>query len=627
MWSVDEPGSLDDYEFSSDLGLRRFYRERKAFDRAEWHADTLQRKAKDLLERVDRSGVWTVGTTFGAIAISALDSLFDFGDARAVTLQQILPAWVPDVPTLFGVLIDPATVDSAENTLQAVFVFEFVLRAWSERFSPAYLRSPVALVDLAAVIPSVTNLLGGLGGETATAALRPLRLFRLLRLLRLKEQNRARGDPYADDDSVAMNSGGRMTDKVANVAVEFLCVFLIAGELFYDIEFEVNPNISDVGDALYWSFLTLTGIGQPFEAVTAAGRVATVGSILTALVVVPLQLANLVSESGRAGGAGGGGGGGGAGGGLGLGGGVVSEDGIRVVARGVGVGRSIGAPIASARNMSGEEGIRRDFDDRGDDFDARGAFGLDAVGTLEPPPRSVDPRDLGPMDTVDFEEARIDAAGEDVIGRERERTRAEMNSAFASFDEGSAYEYSPRERARAGPGPGGEEAPERFDEEAPGRRFDEEAPETRFDEEALERRFDEEAPGRRFDEEAPETRFDEEALERRFDEEAPGRRFDEEAPERRFDASAGTRAELRAARARLRAFEREVDALRDENARLARALASVVAKNENIRAEADEGAGSNPGGADAAAGPHPGAPPAAAAAAVAREKERVDERS
>ena len=574
MWSVDEPGSLDDYEFSSDLGLRRFYRERKAFDRAEWHADTLQRKAKDLLERVDRSGVWTVGTTFGAIAISALDSLFDFGDARAVTLQQILPAWVPDVPTLFGVLIDPATVDSAENTLQAVFLFEFVLRAWSERFSPAYLRSPVALVDLAAVIPSVTNLLGGLGGETATAALRPLRLFRLLRLLRLKEQNRARGDPYDADDSVAMNSGGRMTDKVANVAVEFLCVFLIAGELFYDIEFEVNPNISDVGDALYWSFLTLTGIGQPFEAVTAAGRVATVGSILTALVVVPLQLANLVSESGRAGGAGGGGGGGGAGGGLGLGGGVVSEDGIRVVARGVGVGRSIGAPIASARNMTGE-GIRRDFDDRGYDFDARGAFGLDSAGTSEPPPRSVDPRDLGPMDTVDFEEARIDAAGEDVIGRERERTRAEMDSAFASFDEGSAYEYSPRERARAGPGPGGEEAPERFDEEA------------------------------------------------------PGRRFDEEAPERRFDASAGTRAELRAARARLRAFEREVDALRDENARLARALASVVAKNENIRAEADDGvdAGSNPGGADADARSNPRAAAAPAAAAAAREKERVDERS
>jgi hypothetical protein len=81
------------------------------------------------------------------------------------------------------------------------------------------------------------------------------------------------------------------------VAVEFLCVFLISGELFYDLEYEVNPAISDVGDALYWSFLTLTGIGQPFEAVTAQGRVATVGSILTALVVVPLQLAKIVGAN------------------------------------------------------------------------------------------------------------------------------------------------------------------------------------------------------------------------------------------------------------------------------------------------------------------------------------------
>jgi hypothetical protein len=161
---------------------------------------------------------------------------------------------------------------------QAVFLFEFILRAWSEGFDLNYLRSPVALVDFAAVLPSLELFIGG-GGGAAAAALRPLRLFRLLRLLRLVEAKN--GGLSGDAD--------RMTDKVTNVAVEFLCVFLLAGELFYDLEYEVNDNISDVGDALYWSFLTLTGIGQPFEAVTAAGRVATVGSILTALVVVPLQ--------------------------------------------------------------------------------------------------------------------------------------------------------------------------------------------------------------------------------------------------------------------------------------------------------------------------------------------------
>jgi hypothetical protein len=163
------------------------------------------------------------------------------------------------------------------------------LRAWAEQFRFSYLKSPVALVDFAAILPSIDVLLfGGIGGSSASAALRPLRLFRLLRLLRLLDA--------ASDEKGEKNKPG-VGDKVASVAVEFLCVFLISGELFYDLEYEVNPAISDVGDALYWSFLTLTGIGQPFEAVTAQGRVATVGSILTALVVVPLQLAKIVGAN------------------------------------------------------------------------------------------------------------------------------------------------------------------------------------------------------------------------------------------------------------------------------------------------------------------------------------------
>ena len=190
----------------------------------------------------------------------------------------------------------------------------------------------MALVDFASILPSIDTLFGGLGGAAASASLRPLRLFRLLRLLRL-----------LDDGKSGQTADRRMTDKVTSVAIEFLCLFLISGELFYDLEYQVrvlrlsqipddcfisqlvnvcpyvaqygtdsfqsqpqyNPNISDIGDALYWSFLTLTGIGQPFEAVTAAGRVATVGSILTALVVVPLQLAKIVGNQDGNGGGGG----------------------------------------------------------------------------------------------------------------------------------------------------------------------------------------------------------------------------------------------------------------------------------------------------------------------------------
>jgi len=297
MLSFDENDSGDDYEFDPNFALQNPKRERVAFQQVEWHADSLQRRAKDMLDKVDKSGVWIVSTTGGALLITAFDSLFDTGTVDPVALSKLAPDWITNsfvLDLLAKVCVDPDAVTSAEATLQGIFLFEFCLRAWAERFSVQYLKSPVALVDFASILPSIDTLFGGLGGAAASASLRPLRLFRLLRLLRL-----------LDDGKSGQTADRRMTDKVTSVAIEFLCLFLISGELFYDLEYQYNPNISDIGDALYWSFLTLTGIGQPFEAVTAAGRVATVGSILTALVVVPLQLAKIVGNQAGHGGGGG----------------------------------------------------------------------------------------------------------------------------------------------------------------------------------------------------------------------------------------------------------------------------------------------------------------------------------
>ena len=498
MWSTDEPGSLDDYEFASELGLRGPYRERKAFDAVEWHADTLQRKSKELLERVDRSGVWIVATTGGAILVSALDSLFVRGETDAVTLAQLAPDWIPDL-WLFDIPIDPATVASAETTLQSIFLFEFALRAWSERFDLTYLRSPVALVDLAAILPSIDSLFGGIGGAGATAALRPLRLFRLLRLLRLAGLG---GLGAAQENRAA----ARVTDQVTNVAVEFLCVFLIAGELFYDLEYDVNPNISDVGDALYWSFLTLTGIGQPFEAVTAAGRVATVGSILTALVVVPLQLANLVGQ------------------------------------------------VNGNGNGGGDGAERRDANANADaNADATAASGVGGVGTA---------KTMGVF--------RNDKSGDSTIRGSGRGSRSSSDSDFDSDSAEVGFERdwsgttsSParatetaRNAIRVGLGPSAEEewsgaaafasALESFDDDPM---------------DAVDRAYAREMTGR-----AINTMSETKA--RVVSGSHRGSRAVEE----------GMRAELAAARDRIRAFEREVDALRDENARLRDAVRQAEAR-------------------------------------------------
>ena len=89
-----------------------------------------------------------------------------------------------------------------------------------------------------------------------------------------------------------------MTVQLTGVAAEFICIFVIAAGVIYDLEYGINPAVKNLNDTLYWAVLTLTGIGQPFEVVTAGGRIATVVSIFVALLVIPGQLAKLATISG-----------------------------------------------------------------------------------------------------------------------------------------------------------------------------------------------------------------------------------------------------------------------------------------------------------------------------------------
>jgi len=272
--------------------------ERAAFELAEWTSQTLAKRTKDCLKVADSSGIWTVGTTALVFVVAGLESLQAEATTEGVRLAAVMPSFVPKA---FVPALDDGGIALAESCLQAIFLFEYVVRAWSEEFQLRYLRSPAALIDFLSLLPTfgfILSLIGiGGAGQDTLQQFRPLRLFRALRLLRVLDLEGLSGDDDASSSSSRAKKKREKSqnEKVVAVAVEFLCVFLISGELFYDLEVDTNPNISDVGDAIYWSFLTLTGIGQPFEATTAQGRVATVVSILTALVVVPLQLAVLVS--------------------------------------------------------------------------------------------------------------------------------------------------------------------------------------------------------------------------------------------------------------------------------------------------------------------------------------------
>ena len=303
--------SFDEYYFQREPSNE--FPNREDFEFVEWHSKPLNLRFKDLLKDADDSGFWIIFSTVGVGIVAYLESCEEQAIKQGLQLFDVLPVQFPDS---WAPLFTYSRIADGEIVLQGIFLFEFLLRLWTEDFSLQYLRKPLALIDFLALLPTFglifDSTLGIGGGGAAMVAsgtnqYRPLRIFRLFRLLRLldkegeeeKDRRRGRRRRRKTAKEIEMEqqkaADREITEKIVAVLVEFLCVFLISAELFFDIEYESNDKISDVGDAIYWSFLTLTGIGQPFEAVTAEGRVVTVISILTALVVVPIQLAAIAS--------------------------------------------------------------------------------------------------------------------------------------------------------------------------------------------------------------------------------------------------------------------------------------------------------------------------------------------
>ena len=234
-------------------------------------------RAQAWLDAIDQTGAWTVVSAFLAFSLFLLETMNEerFGGWDVLFRD--------DLPWYYG--LSMSTLSYVEGVTNTIFIAEFVLRAWIAGFSPAFFTNPYNLVDLASASPPLFAVLG-----TDPRALRLLRVSRVLRLLRLLDR---------DPDSVLF--GVFRTDdsgtQLLGVAAEFVCIFAIAAGVIYDLEVESNDNVHNLSDTLYWAFLTLTGIGQPFEIVTPAGKVATVIAVLVALITIPGQLAKLATVS------------------------------------------------------------------------------------------------------------------------------------------------------------------------------------------------------------------------------------------------------------------------------------------------------------------------------------------
>lgn len=152
----------------------------------------------------------------------------------------------------------------------AVFTIEYLLRVWSVTADPRfarpflgrlrYMATPLALVDLLAILPSFFQV----GGFRAARALRLMRLFRVFKL---------------GHYSRAMRSlAGVVRRKRAELGITVFLVgvlLVLASTLMYHIENEAQPDkFSSIPATMWWGIITLTtvGYGDIFP-VTPAGKV------------------------------------------------------------------------------------------------------------------------------------------------------------------------------------------------------------------------------------------------------------------------------------------------------------------------------------------------------------------
>ncbi|MCT4660568.1 MAG: ion transporter [Tissierellales bacterium] len=155
----------------------------------------------------------------------------------------------------------------------SIFSLEYLARVWTSdlRFKNVgklkamrlYIFSPMAIIDLAAILPFYLPMLIPLD-------LRFLRMLRLTRLIRIAKLNRY---------MTSMNLIGRILKRekellIVTVSIIILLIFS-ASTLMYYVENPVQPEaFPNIAASFWWAIITITPIGYaPITPITLTGRI------------------------------------------------------------------------------------------------------------------------------------------------------------------------------------------------------------------------------------------------------------------------------------------------------------------------------------------------------------------
>lgn len=161
-----------------------------------------------------------------------------------------------------------------------VFSLEYVARVYTARLKypeltaaqaiRKYMLSPMAIIDLLAILPFYIELFAGMFGVSQHIDLRFIRVLRLMRLLRIFKLNR-------------YNSGMQMIGDVLKEEKEklFITIFMtsillvLSSALVFTVEHDAQPEaFPNIYTSMWWAIATLTTVGYgDVYPVTAMGKI------------------------------------------------------------------------------------------------------------------------------------------------------------------------------------------------------------------------------------------------------------------------------------------------------------------------------------------------------------------
>lgn len=179
-----------------------------------------------------------------------------------------------------------AVLDTIEAVVIGFFIIEYIARLYGARNRIKHLYNPYSIIDFVSILPTLLEPFVGIEHIGLLILLRMFRVFRVLRFLRFFETT----------EFFFVRISNEML-KVVRLGMTVFMIFFVSSGLFYLVEKENNEMVENFGSAFYFTVVALTTVGfGDIIPISGAGKAVTVLCILSGIILIPWQVAEIVRE-------------------------------------------------------------------------------------------------------------------------------------------------------------------------------------------------------------------------------------------------------------------------------------------------------------------------------------------